>query len=203
MRAWRITKLGQDAQVETISQPTPARGEVLLRVAACGLNFADLLMQQGKYQDTPALPFTPGMEFAGTIAEIGPDTNSPPIGARVAAFAMSGGLAEYVIVPANRLVPLPASMSFAELDARSNQLARQLLNQGTGADQIVAILLDRSPLMIVAMLATLKAGAAYLPLDPDLPASRLQFMLSDSKARLLLTSESRLQALRAQAADAA
>jgi len=88
-----------------------------------------------------------------------------------------------------------ASMSFAELDAQSNQLARHLIATGIAADQIVAILLERSPQMIVAMLAVLKAGAAYLPLDPDLPASRLQFMLTDSQSQLLLTSNVRAQAL--------
>ena len=95
-----------------------------------------------------------------------------------------------------------ASMRFAELDAQSNQLARHLLRQGIGADQIVAILLDRSPQMIVAMLAVLKAGAAYLPLDPDHPASRLQFMLTDSKVRLLLSTHARIQALGDASGDA-
>ena len=117
MRAWRITELGREPRVEALLQPSPKHGEVLVHVAACGLNFADLLMQQGKYQDTPALPFTPGMEFAGTIAEIGPDTDSLPLGTRVAAFAMSGGLADYATVPANRLVALPACMSFAQAAA--------------------------------------------------------------------------------------
>ncbi|MDO8698813.1 MAG: amino acid adenylation domain-containing protein, partial [Rhodoferax sp.] len=88
-----------------------------------------------------------------------------------------------------------SSMRYDELDAQSNQLARHLIAQGIGADQIVAILLDRSPQMIVAMLAVLKAGAAYLPLDPDLPASRLQFMLADSQARLLLSTRAHTDAL--------
>jgi non-ribosomal peptide synthetase component F len=88
-----------------------------------------------------------------------------------------------------------ASMPFAELDARSNQLARHLISLGCGPDHIVAVLLDRSPQLIVAMLAVLKAGAAYLPLDPELPTSRLQFMLADSQTRLLLSDGSHLDRL--------
>jgi non-ribosomal peptide synthetase component F len=82
-------------------------------------------------------------------------------------------------------------MSYAMLDAASNQLARHLIAQQIGPDQIVAILLDRSFNMIVAMLGILKAGAAYLPLDPDYPVARLEFMLRDSGARLLITTEQR------------
>jgi amino acid adenylation domain-containing protein/non-ribosomal peptide synthase protein (TIGR01720 family) len=79
------------------------------------------------------------------------------------------------------------AITFAQLDQRSNQLARHIIAQGVAPDHIVAVLLDRSPEMIVAMLAVLKAGAAYLPLDPDLPNARLQYMLADSQTRLLLT----------------
>jgi NADPH:quinone reductase len=117
MQAWRVTQAGQAARVESLERPEPAAGEALVRVAACGLNFADLLMQSGSYQDTPALPFTPGMEFAGTLEALGPDTAGPALGSRVAAFAGQGGLAEYALVPAKRLVAMPTSMSFAQAAA--------------------------------------------------------------------------------------
>lgn len=117
MRAWRVTQSGQAARVESLERPHPAAGEALVRIAACGLNFADLLMQSGSYQDTPALPFTPGMEFAGTLEALGPDTAGPALGSRVAAFAGQGGLADYALVPANRLVAMPDSMSFAQAAA--------------------------------------------------------------------------------------
>ncbi len=87
------------------------------------------------------------------------------------------------------------SMTFEQLDVKSNQLAHYLLEKGIGSDQVVAILLVRSPEMIVAMLAVLKAGAAYLPLDPEHPASRLQFMLTDSQASLLLSTSTRAHML--------
>ncbi|WP_316159141.1 MULTISPECIES: non-ribosomal peptide synthetase [unclassified Bradyrhizobium] len=78
-------------------------------------------------------------------------------------------------------------ISYGELNARANRLARRLQARGIGADVVVGLALERDAEMIVALLAVLKAGAAYLPLDPDYPAERLAHMLSDSGARLLLT----------------
>jgi amino acid adenylation domain-containing protein len=89
------------------------------------------------------------------------------------------------------------SITYRELDSKSNQLARYLIAQGTGPDQVVAILLNRSPNMIIAMLGILKAGAAYLPLDPDHPAARLQFMLADSHAQCVITTPAYLASLNA------
>ncbi len=90
------------------------------------------------------------------------------------------------------------NLSFAELDARSNRLAHYLLNEGIRTDQVVAILLDRSVEMIIAMLGVLKAGAAYLPLDPEYPLARLQFMITDSATPLLITTSSMYSSLLAQ-----
>ena len=81
------------------------------------------------------------------------------------------------------------SLSYAELNRHANQLAHRLIGLGVVPDSLVAIALERSPDMIVALLAVLKAGGAYVPLDPDYPAERLAFMLEDSGARILITSE--------------
>ncbi|MGJ4971817.1 amino acid adenylation domain-containing protein [Bradyrhizobium sp. HKCCYLRH1073] len=78
-------------------------------------------------------------------------------------------------------------ISYGGLNARANRLARRLRARGIGADVVVGLALERDAEMIVALLAVLKAGAAYLPLDPDYPAERLAHMLGDSGARLLLT----------------
>ncbi len=78
--------------------------------------------------------------------------------------------------------------TYAEIEARANQLAWKLIASGIGPEDIVAICLDRSLEMIVAILATLKAGAAYLPLDPDYPAERLAFLLEDAQPTCILTS---------------
>ncbi|MGV8951818.1 MAG: NADPH:quinone oxidoreductase family protein [Cypionkella sp.] len=117
MQAWQVSALGVAAQRVDLPRPEPQAGEALVRIEACGLNFADLLMGQGKYQERPALPYIPGMEFSGVIEALGTEGHCPTPGSRVAGFAGSGGLAEYVCLPAARLVVLPAAMSFAEAAA--------------------------------------------------------------------------------------
>ncbi|CRL51460.1 non-ribosomal peptide synthetase [Pseudomonas sp. URMO17WK12:I11] len=77
-------------------------------------------------------------------------------------------------------------VSYAELEAQANGLAQQLIDRGIGAESLVAVALPRSERTIIAFLAVLKAGAAYLPLDLAYPAERLAYMLSDSVASLLL-----------------
>ena len=79
-------------------------------------------------------------------------------------------------------------LSYAELDARANQLAHYLQRLGVGPDTPVALYLARSLDLLIALLAALKAGGAYLPLDPSYPAERLHFMLADARAPVVLTS---------------
>ena len=80
-------------------------------------------------------------------------------------------------------------VSYEELDRCANRLAHALRERGVGPDVLVAIALDRSIQLVVAVLAVLKAGGAYLPLDPDYPPERLAFMLEDAAPRVLLTTE--------------
>ncbi|HEX2081445.1 MAG TPA: amino acid adenylation domain-containing protein, partial [Longimicrobium sp.] len=82
------------------------------------------------------------------------------------------------------------TLTYRELDARANRLAHHLAALGAGPEVRVGICLERSAGMVVAMLAALKAGAAYLPLDPSYPADRLAYMLADSGASLLVTQAS-------------
>jgi len=92
-------------------------------------------------------------------------------------------------------------LSHGELNARANRLARWLRSQGVGADSRVGVALERSVELSVALLAVLKAGAAYVPLDPEFPAERLAHMLADSEVRLLLTQECLLAELPASGAS--
>ena len=94
-------------------------------------------------------------------------------------------------------------VSYGELNARANRLARQLRDRGIGRDQLAAVALERSVELIVGVLAILKAGAAYLPLDPDYPADRLLHMLRDSGAGLVLTQAALLERLTPVIAEAA
>ena len=80
-----------------------------------------------------------------------------------------------------------ASITYRELNERANQLARELVKHGAGPDALVGIFVERSLDMMVALLAVVKAGAGYLPMDPYLPAARLQHMIEDSALRVVVT----------------
>jgi len=84
------------------------------------------------------------------------------------------------------------SLTYGELNARADQLAHYLQQQGVGPEVIVGLCLERSLEMVVGLLGILKAGGAYLPLDPSYPSERLAFMLADSQAPILLTQASLL-----------
>ena len=112
MKAYRLTDFNGTAALQDIPPPTPGPAEVLVQIAACGLNFADLLMLKGQYQERPTLPFTMGMEVAGTVIAHGPGVTTPAIGTRVAVFAGTGGLAEQGCFAADRCLPLPDDMPF-------------------------------------------------------------------------------------------
>ena len=90
------------------------------------------------------------------------------------------------------LISESGSLSYAELNSRANQLAHLLRSRGVGAEHLVAVCLHRSFDMVVALLAILKAGAAYVPLDSDYPQHRLDYMCADARPTLVLTEESLL-----------
>ncbi|RLJ59145.1 NADPH2:quinone reductase [Litoreibacter meonggei] len=121
MRAFQVTEFDTPPVLQDVPKPAPGQGEVLLEIEACGLNFADLLMVKGTYQERPPLPFTLGMEVAGTVVAHGEGVSAPAIGTRVAVFGGNGGLAEFGTFPAALCVPLPDMMSFK--DAAAFQVA--------------------------------------------------------------------------------
>ncbi|MEZ5912711.1 MAG: NADPH:quinone oxidoreductase family protein [Paracoccaceae bacterium] len=121
MRAFQVTAFDAPPTLVECPRPAPGRGEVLVRIHAAALNFADLLMAKGQYQDTPEPPFTLGLELAGTVEALGEGVTSPAIGARVAVFAGSGGLADYGCFRADRCLTLPDAMPFD--DAAAFQIA--------------------------------------------------------------------------------
>jgi NADPH2:quinone reductase len=86
--------------------------EVVVKVAACGLNFPDTLIIQGLYQFKPELPFTPGSDIAGIVKEVGEGVTHLKVGDSVFGFVAHGGLAEEVIVPGNACFPKPPQMDF-------------------------------------------------------------------------------------------
>lgn len=121
MRRFCVEEYGVEPALVESDRPSPARGEALIRIAACGLNFGDTLMVHGKYQERPTPPFTLGMELSGTIEALGPETEGPSPGTRVAVFAGMGGLADYGCFDVRRCIPLPESVGF--IDAAALQVA--------------------------------------------------------------------------------
>ncbi|HEX5702152.1 MAG TPA: AMP-binding protein, partial [Pyrinomonadaceae bacterium] len=94
----------------------------------------------------------------------------------------------------------PGQMSYGQLNDTANRLAHYLISCGIGADDIVAVWLDRSAQLLVSLLGVLKAGGAYLPVDTSQPPARLSFMLEDSAARAVITTRALAGKLSAQSA---
>ncbi|NHB78278.1 NADPH:quinone oxidoreductase family protein [Rhodobacter calidifons] len=114
MQAWQVSELGAAPELVSIASPVPVKGEVVVRVEAVGLNFADMLSIQGKYQVRHPFPYIPGMELSGVVEALGPDTEAPAPGTRVLSTCPAGALAERVALPAARLFALPDAMGFEE-----------------------------------------------------------------------------------------
>ncbi|WP_405403341.1 amino acid adenylation domain-containing protein [Streptomyces sp. NBC_01104] len=93
------------------------------------------------------------------------------------------------------------SLTYAELDSRANRLARLLTARGAGPEGYVAVAVDRSAALVTALLAVVKSGAGYVPLDPHYPADRLAYMLSDAAPALLVTTEADSAGLPATAVE--
>lgn len=99
--------------LEEIAPPALTPTGVRIRVAAAGINFADLLMVAGKYQEKPAFPFTPGLEIAGTIIECGQAVQGFSTGQRVMAVLDRGGFAQEAVAEAAAVYPIPDRLDFA------------------------------------------------------------------------------------------
>ena len=116
MKAIRITKFGgaENLSFDEIEKPKPKADEVLIKTEAAGINFADIMLRQGKYLFRPELPFTPGFEAAGTVEEVGEKVENFKVGQRVLAMMKGGGYAEFAAANASQIVPIPDEMSFGE-----------------------------------------------------------------------------------------
>jgi NADPH2:quinone reductase len=97
--------------------PTPRSGEVLIKVAAAGINRPDVLQRQGGYPPPPGASDVPGLEVAGEIVALGDGVERWRVGERVMALVGSGGYAEYCVAPAPQVLPVPASLSMVEAGA--------------------------------------------------------------------------------------
>lgn len=114
MKAMLCTHYGPPEEMALGDLPDlkPGKGQVVVSVKACGVNFPDVLLIQDKYQFKPALPFPPGGEVAGIVKELGEGVTNAKVGDRVAVSVGNGGFAEQVVADARRLVPVPANVDF-------------------------------------------------------------------------------------------
>lgn len=107
MRAWRVHELGDPSKVmslDEVDRPTPGEGQVLVKVRAAALNFPDVLMAMGMYQEKPPLPYTPGVELCGEIVDTGQRVIGSPAGG-------PGAFAEYALMDAAAAFPVPDGMT--------------------------------------------------------------------------------------------
>jgi NADPH2:quinone reductase len=142
MKAIRVHEFGaaEKLTLDEVEIPQPKADEVLIKVAAAGINYADTMQRAGTYLTRPELPFTPGYEAAGTIAETGENVSNFQVGQRVLATALSGGYAEYATAKAHGTIPIPDELSFGEATALLVQglTALGLLNE-TKAGQTILV----------------------------------------------------------------
>jgi NADPH2:quinone reductase len=125
MYAIRVSEIGGPEKLvyQEIEIPQPQAGEALVKIAAAGVNFIDVYYRIGQYKTN--LPFTPGQEAAGVVQAVGPDVTEVKVGQRVAYVLSMGSYAEYAVVPASKLVPVP--------DGVDDQQAAAALLQGMTA----------------------------------------------------------------------
>jgi NADPH2:quinone reductase len=136
MKAIQVAEFGGPDVLQVIEKPRPepGAGEVLVRVKAAGINFADLMARTGVYPPGPKPPFVPGLEASGTVESVGGGVTGVEPGARVFGLTNYGGYAEYALLPAAQAVPLP--------DGLEDAAATALLVQGLTA----YFLLEEAPL---------------------------------------------------------
>jgi NADPH2:quinone reductase len=141
MKAIRVHELGgaEKLTLEEIDRPVPKPDEVLIKVAAAGINYADTMMRSGTYLTKPDLPLTLGYEAAGTIEALGEAVTSLQIGQRVLATVSSGGYAEYATARAALTMPIPDELGFGESTALLVQglTALGLLNETRSGQTIL------------------------------------------------------------------
>jgi NADPH:quinone reductase len=116
MRAVVCRELGPPDKlvVDDVEAPTPGDGQVLIDVEAAGVNFADALFVEGRYQITPQVPFVPGGELAGVVSAVGADISQLAEGDRVIASVGMGAFAEQVLANPFQVEPLPDNLSFGQ-----------------------------------------------------------------------------------------
>ncbi|WP_375398803.1 NAD(P)H-quinone oxidoreductase [uncultured Sphingomonas sp.] len=139
MRAIDPAAPGGPEVLEIVERPVPApgAGEVLVRVAAAGVNRPEILQRQGKYPPPPGAPSIPGLEIAGAIVAVGDDVDAGQVGRPVCALVAGGGYADYAIAPFGQCLPVPPALTMIEAAAMPETLFTvwtNLFERGFAAD---------------------------------------------------------------------
>jgi NADPH2:quinone reductase len=213
MRAIQIQKPGppEALQLSNIMKPSAKKGEVIIKNELIGLNYVDTYYRNGSYV-TPSLPFIPGMEGVGTIAEVGEGIQNIQVGSRVAYAMQLGSYAEFSAVPLHRVYPLPNDISFesaiahflqgmtavflsnmlskTELDSNSTVLLR---GAGSGVGTILLPMLKQKGINVIATTRStekieklIQSGAKEVLLDNG-NADELCSMIQKSTAHFGVT----------------
>ena len=119
MKAMLSTRAGgpETLTLETLADPVPGPGQILLAVRACGVNYPDVLIIEDRYQFKPARPFAPGGEVAGVVEAIGPGIGAIKPGDRVIGSIIAGGMAEKLVLDAKSAIAMPEAMPFDDASA--------------------------------------------------------------------------------------
>src|SRR5215204_4659342 len=119
MKAVQVSAFGEPGVLELteVEKPSPGEGEVLIEVKAVGVNYADTMRRRNEYVEETPLPFVPGSEVSGVVAEVAASAEDESEGDRVITLLGTGGYAEYVTAPASNLILIPDSMAFEEAAA--------------------------------------------------------------------------------------
>ncbi len=182
MQAWLCENpVGVDAlQWKELPTPQPGAGQLLLRIQAASLNYPDLLIVQGKYQQKPPLPFVPGSEYAGIVEALGEGVTGFQVGQPVACLSGTGGFATHTLAPASLCMPLPAG--FPAVDA-----AAFIMTYATSHHALV----DRAQLQAGETVLVLGAaggvGTAAIQIAKAMGARVIAAASSDEKCELCRT----------------
>jgi len=187
MKAVLCREYGPPSALDVAEVPDPVAGpgQMLVRVEACGVNFPDVLIIQGRYQQKPPMPFSPGSEVAGVVEAVGPGVMGFAPGSRVAAVTTYGGFAEAVAVEAAKAVPVPEGVS-------PRDAAALCLAYGT----VLHALQDRAALRPGETLLVLGAAGGV-----GLAAVQIGKLLG-ARVIAAASSDRKLAACRAEGADA-
>lgn len=186
-----VNQIGQNIVLEADYNTDLFESETIERFMRSYLTLLDAMQTQpdNLLSRVPLLSSTDHMEVLENWNQVDAEQTTTPIHRIIEENALRQATA----IAVRDSEDLASKLSFEELNQRANQLAHYLISKGIGADQRVGVCLNRKPELLVALLACLKAGAAYVPMDPSYPAERLNYLQTDASVSMLLSTSKIVQ----------